>query len=98
MAKKKGKTPTDNNSSERLGTSPEDRVKAEKWFRLAKELGGKRQFDYAIEYYVNGLEFWPDAVEDRFRTMKQPVQLLNFAIDGGGLANWWSTLIRLVKQ
>lgn len=41
---------------------------------------------------------WPDAVEDRFRTMKQPAQLLNFAIDGGGLANWWSTLIRLVKH
>ncbi len=52
---------TENN--ERLVTTPEDRAKAEKWFRRARELGDKRQFDYAIEYYVNGLEFWPEAVK-----------------------------------
>ena len=48
----------------RLITSAEDQAKASKWFRRALELGEKRQFDYAIEYYVNGLEFWPDAVEE----------------------------------
>ncbi|MHC4698732.1 MAG: tetratricopeptide repeat protein [Planctomycetota bacterium] len=37
-------------SNERLTTNDTDKAKAE--------------FDYAIEYYVNGLEFWPDAVED----------------------------------
>ena len=42
MAKKKGDAP-DDNSNERLHTSPEDRIKADKWFQRAKELGGKRQ-------------------------------------------------------
>ncbi|MBU0719162.1 MAG: tetratricopeptide repeat protein [Planctomycetes bacterium] len=48
----------------RVVTTTEDRAKAHKWFVRARELGDKRQFDYAIEYYVNGLEFWPDAVEE----------------------------------
>lgn len=51
-------------SNDRLHTSDEDKGKAAKWFQRARELGDKRQFDYAIEYYVNGLEFWPDAVEE----------------------------------
>ena len=53
----------------RLETSSEDREKAGKWFERARELGGKRQFDYAIEYYVNGLEFWPDAVEEALKPL-----------------------------
>lgn len=48
----------------RLVTDPTDRTKGGKWFDRARELGEKRQFDYAIEYLVNGLEFWPDAVEE----------------------------------
>ncbi|MEK6674381.1 MAG: tetratricopeptide repeat protein [Planctomycetota bacterium] len=48
----------------RLTTTPEDKSKAQKWFLRARELGDKRQFDYAIEYFVNGIEFWPDAVEE----------------------------------
>lgn len=48
----------------RLVTSPEDKVKASKWFQRARELGEKRQFDAAVEYYVNGLEYFPDAVEE----------------------------------
>lgn len=51
-------------STQRLETSDADKAKAGKWFQRARELGDKRQFDYAIEYYVNGLEFWPDAVEE----------------------------------
>ena len=51
-------------SNARLAVSKEDQAKASKWFARARELGDKRQFDYAIEYYVNGLEFWPDAVEE----------------------------------
>ncbi|MBI4718330.1 MAG: tetratricopeptide repeat protein [Planctomycetes bacterium] len=65
MLKKKdpgAQTPVDSN--QRYATSPEDRAKAKKWFQRARELGDKRQFDYAIEYYVSGLEFWPDAVEE----------------------------------
>lgn len=48
----------------RCNATEEDKGKAKKWFARARELGDKRQFDYALEYYVNGLEFWPDAVED----------------------------------
>src|SRR3972149_4582880 len=28
---------------------------------------------------------------------ERPLELLNFSIDGGGLANWWSVLTRIVK-
>ena len=48
----------------RIAVSNEDKSKGRKWFTRARELGEKRQFDYAVEYYVNGLEFWPDAVEE----------------------------------
>jgi lysophospholipase L1-like esterase len=39
---------------------------------------------------------WPDRVEDLMAERGEPMQLLNFAVDGGGLANWWSILTRLV--
>ena len=65
MAKKNNDEPAAEGASHaRLETSAEDRTKAAKWFQRARELGEKRQFDYAIEYYVNGLEFWPEAVEE----------------------------------
>ena len=65
MAKKAtGDTADSTDSNASLVTTPEDQAKAKKWFARARELGEKRQFDYAIEYYVNGLEFWPDAVEE----------------------------------
>jgi len=66
MAKKsnveEASEPVDANA--RLVTSADERAKAKKWFTRARELGDKRQFDHAIEYYVSGLEFWPDAEED----------------------------------
>lgn len=65
MAKKtKGGSGESNDSVARLLTTPDDQAKGKKWFARARELGEKRQFDYAIEYYVSGLEFWPDAVEE----------------------------------
>jgi tetratricopeptide (TPR) repeat protein len=48
----------------RLATSAENRSKAQRWFERARELGDKRQYDHAIQYYVEGLEYWPDAVEE----------------------------------
>src|SRR5205814_9785329 len=54
--------PVDPNA--RLITSPEDQSKARQWFTRAREGGDKRQFDYAVEYYIHGLEFSPDAVEE----------------------------------
>lgn len=40
---------------------------------------------------------WPDLVEDLTRQDAAPLELLNFSIDGGGLANWWSVLTRFVQ-
>ncbi len=59
-----GKPEKPGDPTERLITSDADKAKAAKWFARGRELGDKRQFDYAIEYYINGLEFWPDAVEE----------------------------------
>ncbi len=70
MAKKtngENETPADPNA--RLSTSADDKAKAAKWFARARELGEKRQFDTAIEYYVSGLEFWPDAVEEACKAL-----------------------------
>ena len=41
---------------------------------------------------------WPDRVEELTRGMQGPPRLLNFGIDGGGLANWWSVFTRLVDE
>jgi len=68
MAKKEKGDQTDGvDPNARFYASDEDKSKARKWFVRGKELAEKRQFDYAVEYYVNGLEFWPDAVEEGCR-------------------------------
>lgn len=70
MAKKIPETPQEpSDPNARFVTSQEDQEKAQKWFQRARELGEKRQFEMAIEYYVNGLEFWPDAVEEALKSL-----------------------------
>jgi hypothetical protein len=39
---------------------------------------------------------WPDRAEQELKRDGHPLELLNFSVDGGGLANWWSVLTRLV--
>lgn len=39
---------------------------------------------------------WPDREEDLAAACGTPVRLLNMALSGGGLANWWSVLTKLV--
>lgn len=39
---------------------------------------------------------WPDKLEDIAEQEGVCIELPNFAIDGGGLANWWSILTRLI--
>ncbi len=39
---------------------------------------------------------WPDRAEDLARERGESVELLDFAVSGAGLANWWSVLTRLV--
>jgi hypothetical protein len=39
---------------------------------------------------------WPDRTEQLAQARGEKLQLLNFSLDGIGLANWWSILTRLV--
>ncbi len=65
MAKKTTDAPSEPvDANARLTVSDDDKAKAAKWFARARELGDKKQFEYAIEYYVDGLAFSPDAVEE----------------------------------
>ncbi|MFQ5698097.1 MAG: hypothetical protein ACE5IL_07415 [Myxococcota bacterium] len=40
---------------------------------------------------------WPDRAEDWLRQRGRRIRLLNFSIDGGGLANWWSISTHIVE-
>ena len=60
-------------SEAKQGTSPPadgpapsdvDRKKALAWFKQGAETREKRSYDYAIECYITGLGFWPEAVQD----------------------------------
>ena len=44
--------------------SEADIAKARKCFERGQELAGKRNYDYAIEMYINGLAHWPEAVDE----------------------------------
>jgi hypothetical protein len=41
---------------------------------------------------------WPDFIEKITHDRNTPIQLLNFSVDGGGLANWWSILTKIVES
>ncbi|MBN1846455.1 MAG: tetratricopeptide repeat protein [Sedimentisphaerales bacterium] len=40
------------------------KAKAREFFRRASEVAYALQFDYAVELYLDGLNFWPDALEE----------------------------------
>jgi hypothetical protein len=44
--------------------SEKDKARARRWFAKAKDLRERRDYDYAIESYLNGLGFWTEAVEE----------------------------------
>ncbi len=46
------------------GPSEADRATARQWFDRAKALVAAHNYDYAIQCYINGLERWPEAVEE----------------------------------
>ena len=54
--------PQDSNA--RHTTSQAQQAKAHKWFERAKELADKRNYDYAIKCFVDGLALWAEAVEE----------------------------------
>lgn len=47
-----------------LAFSALDMKKARSWFAKAADSREKREYDYAIEAYIRGLDFWPEAVEE----------------------------------
>jgi hypothetical protein len=40
---------------------------------------------------------WPDRVEERIAASGGRITLMNFAVDGAGLANWWSILRGIIE-
>lgn len=46
------------------GFSDADKARARQWFKKAADCRERREYDYAIECYITGMGFWPDAVEE----------------------------------
>lgn len=63
--------PDENDQSlDRPGTTGEaEKAAARQWFQKAKSLVDTKNYDYAIECYINGLERWPEAVEEGHRPL-----------------------------
>lgn len=54
----------------RLVVTDSDKAKARKWFTHAKKAAETRNYDYAIELYVNGLELWPGAIDNGLKPLR----------------------------
>jgi len=71
-----------------------------------QDIGPKRENAYLRRIAIFGDSFteghylgqcWPDRAQDLTRERGVPVQFLNFAQTGAGLANWWSVLTKIVE-
>lgn len=60
----KGPETAPNGTGASRESSEEDKSRARQWFAKAKDLRERRDYDYAIECYITGLEFWPEAVDE----------------------------------
>jgi tetratricopeptide (TPR) repeat protein len=69
MAKKK-KDENPEQSYARFEVTEQDKAKARKWFDRAKQLADDKNFDYAVEGYLRGLEFWPEAVDEAHQPLR----------------------------
>ena len=54
----------DKSDSEPPTFSEADQAKARAWFKKAADCRERREYDYAIECFITGLGFWPEAVEE----------------------------------
>ena len=50
--------------------SDQDKVKARKWFARAQQLVETRSYDYAIKCYIDGLNVWPEAVDEGHQPLR----------------------------
>ena len=55
---------SDNDNGDAPTFSPAEMAKARNCFTKAAGLVDKKNWDYAIEWFINGLEQWPEAVEE----------------------------------
>ena len=71
-----------------------------------QDIGPKREKPFVRRVAIFGDSFtdghylgqcWPDRAQDLTRQQGVPVQFLNFAQTGAGLANWWSVLTKIVE-
>ncbi len=47
------------------------KTRAREFFAKAAQVGYALQYDYAIELYLDGLSFWPDAVEEGHKPLRE---------------------------
>lgn len=45
-------------------TSEADKTRARSWFKKADECRDRHDYDYAVECFITGLGYWPEAVEE----------------------------------
>ena len=70
MAKKSKDTGAEQGDpNARIVTTDNSKQTASEWFSRARDAGDKRRYDQAIDYYITGLEFWPDAVEEGLKPL-----------------------------
>ena len=50
--------------------SEADKTKARTFFKRAEQAAASRNYDYAIELFINGLTCWPEAVEDGHQKLR----------------------------
>ncbi len=67
--------PTDPNPP--YESSEADQAKARKWFERAEELAANKNWDFAIKCYIDGLAFWPDAVEQAHAPLRAAAAVRN---------------------
>jgi tetratricopeptide (TPR) repeat protein len=53
----------DDGQYDRRHVSDANKARASQWFQRAKTVADTRNYDYAIECYISGLEHWPEAIE-----------------------------------
>ena len=59
----------------------------------------RKRFVVLGDSFTSGLYMersWPDVAETLSQQDNSPIELLNFSIDGGGLANWQQVLTRII--
>lgn len=79
-------------ASARCTISEADKAKARKWFARAKELADGKNWDYAIQCYIDGLGFWPEAVEEGHQMLR--VSASERTIRGGKKPGFTETMKR----